>query len=211
MGCGVDTVEEYFDPPKSDGHTVYWSTADRAQHYFSFYTTEVNSSSEVVFLGTDIYYKIYTSGSSIDSVASSVAGQTENAQLSYLKSCGYKTLKISGSTPYPLIKSAGSNRLVKIRLAGFSTYARGITVGSSSLGLPWRNSSGGGFQFGTGSDSDPRPSSGDSDASVSASATTYYVDAYAVSIGRNTADSTTYYSSVLHLGSVPIAYPWSLN
>ena len=61
-----------------------------------------------------------------------------------------------------------------------------------------------GFQF----DADTCPSTSDSDFSGSSSADVYYVDAYAVSIGRNTSDSTTYYSSVLHLGSVPIRKEW---
>lgn len=202
-GCGVDSVEEYFEPPKSDGHNVYYSTEDRTQHYFSFYTTEVSSGSEVVFLGTDIYYKIYTNSSSIDSIQSSVSSQSENSQLSYLKGRGYKTLKNSGTTPYPLIKSSGSNRHVNIRLTGYSSYNRQIAIDSSVLGYPVRNG-GTGFQF----DADTCPSTSDSDFSGSSSADVYYVDAYAVSIGRNTSDSTTYYSSVLHLGSVPIRKEW---
>ncbi len=210
-GCGVDTVDEYFDPPKSDGHIVHWNTADRIQHYYSFYTTEVNSGSEVVFLGTDVYYKIYTNASSIDSITNSVSAQSENAQLSYLKGRGYKTLLLQGTTPFPLIKSTGSNRRVEIRLASYSLYERKVKIGSSEVGIPWRNSVNAGFQFGSGSGADVRPANGDTDCSVASSADTYYVDAYAVSIGRNTSDSTTYYSSVLHLGVIPISYPWTLN
>ncbi|MCR5762822.1 MAG: hypothetical protein K6G00_05500 [Treponema sp.] len=208
IGCGVDSVDEYFESPKSDGHTVYWDTADRTQHYFSFYTTEADSGSEVVFLGTDVYYKIYTNPSSITSVESSVSAVSENSQLTSLKSRGYKQLKIDGSSPYPLIRSAGSNRHVVIRLTSYSSYIRQITVDSSVLGTPVRNG-GSGFQFGNSPDS--VPASGDSDFSGSSSSSVFYVDVYAVSVGRNTSDSTTYYSPVIHLGSVPIANPWTLN
>lgn len=214
-GCGVDSVDEYFDPPRSDGHMVYCTTADRTQHYFGFYTTEVNTSTEVVFLGTEVYYKIYSNASSVDSVLASVEATSENSQATYLTgSRGYKSLRLlADSTPYPIIKASGSNRHVEIRLSDYSSYQKQVSVNSSSIGIPVRNTVSGGFNFKSGDSANPLPVSGDSDSSLSkfTVAGTYYVDMYAVSIGRNTADGTTYYSKVLHLGAVPIATPWTLN
>ncbi|MBQ2481529.1 MAG: hypothetical protein II516_09795, partial [Treponema sp.] len=62
-----------------------------------------------------------------------------------------------------------------------------------------------GFNFGQ-DDNNPLPKNGDADVNYSSSSSdsgTWYVDMYAVSVGRDTSYSTSY-SKVLFLGSVKI-------
>ena len=85
-GCGLDNYY-YLDMPRSDGHTATVSD-DILQNYFSFQTNEesstgnnsdyFNSSSYFIFLGTEVYYKIYSSQSAMTSVENSVSSMISN-------------------------------------------------------------------------------------------------------------------------------------
>lgn len=211
MGCGVDTFN-YLDPPVTDGHTVYWSTEDRTQHYFGFRTTEVNFGSDFVFQGTEILYRIYSNASELMSVNSSISSTAESSQATTLISRGYKSLTLqSGSAPSPIIKTTGVNRHVEIRLADYSpNYARQIKIDNSVLGVPARYGTQKGFNFKSGDTNNPLPENSDADASINTftEAGTYYVDVYSVCVGKDTSNNTISYSSVLHLGSVPIKTSW---
>ena len=239
--CGLDTFY-YLDPPITDGHTSYYTTEDGIYRYFSFVTNEesslgdndqyFSSSSELVFLGTEVYYKIYNNYSTmvsaenaIDSLNSSSSNYAAAAE-SLIESRGYKPLKFSSGSFIPLVEAGSSpnNRHVYIRLNDYGTevdYSKGICISSQPMDryspadalmhngqpvMPRRYiNSNYGFNFGQ-DDNNPLPKNGDADVNYSSSSSdsgTWYVDMYAVSVGRDTSYSTSY-SKVLFLGSVKI-------
>lgn len=240
--CGLDTFY-YLDPPITDGHTSYYTTEDGIYRYFSFVTNEesslgdndqyFSSSSELVFLGTEVYYKIYNNYSTmvsaenaIDSLNSSSSNYAAAAE-SLIESRGYKPLKFSSGSFIPLVEAGSSpnNRHVYIRLNDYGTevdYSKGICISSQPMDryspadalmhngqpvMPRRYiNSNYGFNFGQ-DDNNPLPKNGDADVNYSSSSSdsgTWYVDMYAVSVGRDTSYSTSY-SKVLFLGSVKIS------
>ena len=241
-GCGLDNYY-YLDMPRSDGHTAILSSSEDIQNYFSFVTNEesstgnnddyFNSSSDFIFLGTEVYYKIYSSQSTMTTVESSVSSMVSNTStytsasdyLIFTK--GYKALTIDHGVLDPLIKggTAPSNRHVYIRLCDWGDsqeYQDGICVGSSTIDRwsdsdalkvdgqavhPRRAGSFGGFEFSKSADSScPVPKDGDPDVDTSSGATEagiWYVDMYAISVGRDTT-YTESYSQPLFLGAVKI-------
>ena len=240
--CGLDSFY-YLDPPVTDGHTSYYTTEDGIYRYFSFVTNEesslgdndqyFSSSSELVFLGTEVYYKIYNNYSTmvsaenaIDSLNSSSSNYAAAAE-NLIESRGYKPLKFSSGSFIPLVEAGSSpdNRHVYIRLNDYGTevdYSKGICISNHPMDkyspadalmhngqpvMPSRNiNSSYGFNFGQ-DDNNPLPKNGDADVTYSGSSSesgSWYVDMYAVSIGRDTSYSTSY-SKVLFLGSVKIS------
>lgn len=240
--CGLDTFY-YLDPPITDGHTSYYTTEDGIYRYFSFVTNEesslgdndqyFSSSSELVFLGTEVYYKIYNNYSTmvsaenaIDSLNSSSSNYAAAAE-SLIESRGYKPLKFSSGSFIPLVEAGSSpnNRHVYIRLNDYGTevdYSKGICISSQPMDryspadalmhngqpvMPRRYiNSRYGFNFGQ-DDNNPLPKNGDADVNYSSSSSesgSWYVDMYAVSVGRDTSYSTSY-SKVLFLGAVKIS------
>ena len=217
--CGLDTFY-YLDPPITDGHTSYYTTEDGIYRYFSFVTNEesslgdndqyFSSSSELVFLGTEVYYKIYNNYSTmvsaenaIDSLNSSSSNYAAAAE-SLIESRGYKPLKFSSGSFIPLVEAGSSpnNRHVYIRLNDYGTEVD--YNGQPVMPRRYINSNYG-FNFGQ-DDNNPLPKNGDADVNYSSSSSdsgTWYVDMYAVSVGRDTSYSTSY-SKVLFLGSVKI-------
>ncbi|MBQ3648706.1 MAG: hypothetical protein II957_00730, partial [Treponema sp.] len=151
--CGLDTFY-YLDPPITDGHTSYYTTEDGIYRYFSFVTNEesslgdndqyFSSSSELVFLGTEVYYKIYNNYSTmvsaenaIDSLNSSSSNYAAAAE-SLIESRGYKPLKFSSGSFIPLVEAGSSpnNRHVYIRLNDYGTegdYSKGICISSQPM------------------------------------------------------------------------------
>ncbi|MBR6079549.1 MAG: hypothetical protein IKP60_05235 [Treponema sp.] len=241
-GCGLDNYY-YLDMPRSDGHTAILTSSEDIKNYFSFVTNEesstgnnddyFNSSSDFIFLGTEVYYKIYSSQSAMTSVQSSVSSMVSNTStytsasdyLIFTK--GYKALTIDQGVLDPLIKSGSgpSNRHVYIRLCDWGDlqdYQDGICVGTSAITNwsdsdalkvdgqavhPWRTGSLGGFEFSKSANpSCPVPKNGDPDVDTSSGAAeggVWYVDMYAVSVGRDTT-YTESYSQPLFLGAVKI-------
>ncbi len=229
--CGLD-VYPFFDPPYTDGHIAYYTSDDAIQNYFSFITNETSdNNTENDFLGTEIYYKIYNNYSimvSAENSVSSLNSSTTNSTAAIenlIDSRGYKPLKLSTGSLNPLIQDAGQNRYVYIRLNDYptdSTRSAAIRIGSSSMSdstsgspLTYKGTSvfprryidsDYGFNFNSSSSSNPLPKSGDADVNFSSSSSdsgVWYVDMYAVSVGRDSS-FTSYYSKVLFLGSISI-------
>ena len=242
--CGLDTFY-YLDPPITDGNTPYYNTEDGVKKYFCFITNEdsslgdndqyFSSSSELVFLGTEVYYKIYNNYSTmlsaenaIDSLNSSSSNYAAAAE-NLIESRGYKPLKFSSGSFVPLVEAGSSpnNRHVYIRLSDLSKsntevdFQQGICISNQKMDkyypanalmhngqpvMPRRYiNSNYGFNFGQ-DDNNPLPKNGDADVTYSSSSSesgSWYVDMYAVSIGRDTSYSTSY-SKVLFLGAVKI-------
>ncbi|MBO7637571.1 MAG: hypothetical protein J6S91_01215, partial [Treponema sp.] len=211
--CGLDTFY-YVDSPVSDGHIASYSSVDPVSNYFSCRTTEESPSenqymfgySECSFLGTEIYYKIYNNYSTMTSNQSSVESMSSNstqtsAAASYLiDTKGYKPLKLSSGSLYPLIKAASSpqNRFVYIKLTDGEPICVSTTpmisyTGGKELrvdGLPVFPrryiDSGKGFSFGL-DDANPLPLQTDEDVTWSENPSeegVWYVDMYAVSLAR---------------------------
>ncbi len=249
MSCGLDTYY-YLDAPFSDGHTTYASTDDPTSFYFSCVTNETSStgdnykyfdtSSDFVFLGTEIYYKIYNNYNTMISAESQISSlitsssSYSSAAENIIDTRGYKTLKISTGTFSPLIKNGDSpkNRYIYIRLNDLATdstgtYGAAICVGNDSENIILKSYSAAsalkyngtivkprryinssyGFNFSSKDSSNPVPSSSDADITYSSSSTesgVWYIDMYAISVGRDSS-YTLSYSKPLLLGSVKIS------
>ena len=230
--CGLDTFY-YVDSPVSDGHIASYSSDDPVSNYFSCRTTEESpsenqymfGSSECSFLGTEIYYKIYNNYSTMTSNQSSVESMSSNstqtsAAASYLiDTKGYKPLKLSTGSLYPLIKAESSpqNRFVYIKLTGgepiclstspMNTYTPGNELKVDGIPVFPRRyiDSAKGFDFGH-DDSSPLPLQTDEDVTWSENPSeegVWYVDMYAVSLARDV-DYVLQYSSPYWMGSVSI-------
>ncbi len=229
-GCGlVNTFT--VDGPVSVIHEPSYSSSDYDQNYFEFISA-LNSNSgntEFIFLGTAVYYRIYTNLSTMTSMQSSISAV--NTQSNYsaaaerMISYGYKELSTSSGSIQPLVSgSALTGKYVRIRLTNYQNspdYKADISISSSNnysapikIYTP-RRATGTKYTFDFGRRNDSAysetstisydlPKSGDEDfESGSVSNNMYYVDMYAVAKGRDNT-FTTYYSNVLHLGSVPI-------
>lgn len=238
--CGLDAYY-YLDEPLNDGHTAFYTSTDFVQNYFSFITNEqsgenaqyFNSAAEFIFLGTEVYYKIYNNYSTMVSVESAIATLSESSNSSsaaenLIDSRGYKALKLSYGSRTPLVPSGTSpqNRYVYIRLNANKDegpeYREAICIGEKKMTsfteeaaltlegtvvVPRRSLGANyGFTFKTGDAQNPPPQSGDEDVTYSSTASesgVWYVDMYAISVGRDNT-YTTSYSRPFFLGSVAI-------
>lgn len=228
--CGLDTLYE-LQPPHSDGHILNYTNADRPLDYFSLITNESGENgnyddSDFRFLGTEIYYKIYTSASTMESAVTSINNLNTTSDISaaatnIINSRKYMTLSLDSGHPTPLIEYTRRNKYVYIRLnkitgtdayrdsifTGRTTMKQAGEEGSTLLGLPRRSfNSKYGFNFNSkDSINNPLPANGDEDVNWSGEPSngTWYVDMWAVSVGRDST-YTPSYSKVLHLGSVTI-------
>ena len=156
-----------------------------------------------------------------------------SAAASYMiDTLGYQRFKLSSGSIIPLIKNTGTSRYVYIRLSDVNyntssseySYKKGICItgnpsiheydsstslmyGETPVFLTRSVDSSYTFNFdGQDREKDRVPESGDSDVNYSSSKTesgVWYVNLYAVSVGRDQY-FTTSYSQVLHLGSVSI-------
>lgn len=199
--------------------------------------TEANGSfgeSDFTFLGTEVYYKIYNNASNLAGVNSAIdsmntTSDVSSAATSLINSYGYKPLSFAGG-PYrsPLVMATGSNVYVYIRPASDPTFSPDFapaicfstksisSVGNSEVSyiterlVPRRAiNSKYGFHFNSDDSNNPVPVSQDSDVSYGSftESRVWYVDMYAVSLGRDSSYSPSY-SKVLHLGTVPVREEW---
>ncbi|MBQ3687148.1 MAG: hypothetical protein II932_04895 [Treponema sp.] len=219
LSCGLES-SHYVDSPTLTGTSPSASSADRTLHYFSFRTAEDTSSDTFVCRGTEIYYRIYNNVATMENREASIASRDDASKRDALVSYGYKTLNLAGvAAPSPLISE--HNCFVYIRLADYNTSNsmdfRSVICTSSVpmtrynpastlIGIPRRSvNQNYGFDFGRDS-SNPVPVSSDADYSSSSATSpgTYYVDAYAVTVGEDTSSNSMSYSGTLFLGSVSI-------
>ena len=224
FGCGLEeyyVVEAPFRIYQEPNYNSEFSL-----RYFDFVTNETENPNRgtFVFLGTAVYYKIYNRYESINSVTSALSSANNSTDASYaanLLKDTYKYVQLgseAGSTP--LIAATGADRRIYIRLTNYQNDARyqakiivGYTGDSSVAAtmVPKREGNRYSFDFGRTSldpDTNKVPVEGEDDYSHSGSFSsaypnTYFVDLYAVSVGRNE-NFTWQYSKVLHLGTVAI-------
>jgi hypothetical protein len=141
--CGIEDyiyfypVTQYINRP---------STVDKALNYWSFKTRDVDNvdgENADYFKGFEVYYKIYTSPSTLSSDVSAIDSNNENnpsTSYSYLiNTKGYERMSsVSRVGKYPLIAAGTTNRVVTIRLTDYSNLTAGIMVDGESLGQALR-------------------------------------------------------------------------
>ena len=221
LSCGLET-SYYVDSPTLVGSQPSYSSEDKSSHYFCFKTADDTSTGSFNCLGTEIYYKIYNNSSVLDSRVSAIEAMSDSSKRDALVgSYGYKTLNLAdAAAPSPLIGECGV--YVYIRLADYNTassqdYKAVICTApvamtrfessASAIGIPRRSVNARyGFDFGRNS-VNPLPASSDGDYYASSATVrgSYYVDVYAVTVGKDTSDGTMSYSDALHLGTVTIS------
>lgn len=225
--CGLDTYY-VLDRAPSSGNYPSYDSGDRANQYFEFYAAPNSNegNSEFLFLGTYVYYKIYSSSSTMRSNHNSIEAVNNSTNYSAaaerMIGFGYREL----NTDRGLLEPFAADVCVRIRLTNYQeknndgalSYEIGnkaqiIEIGGTEVGIP-RRSIGQSYSFDFGRKDKPEytdpninytpPISGDEDFSGSApSDNKYYVDMYAVAAGRDTT-FRKYYSNVTYLGSVTI-------
>ena len=225
FGCGL---EEYYvlEAPFQTGKVPTYDTTGYDEKYFDFVTNDTGNaaiSPSFNFLGTAVYYKIYNRYESIGTVTSALSSANNSTEYSAAATLltgtyKYRQLGTASGTTTPLIASTGADRRIYIRLSNYQIDARyqakiivGYTGDSSVAAtmVPKREGNRYSFDFGRTGSEDRTPADGDDDYSYSSSGfsssypNTYFVDMYAVSVGRDTT-YTTYYSKVLHLGTVAV-------
>ena len=202
------------------GRIVNYNEVDPAVRYFEFYAAPNSNAgnSEFGFLGTFVYYKIYSNPSTMTSNHNSIEAVNNSSNYSAaaerMIGLKYQELRMNNEILTPF--AAGDH--VRIRLTNFqendnreiSTNAQ-IEVNETYVGIP-RRKIGPAFSFDFGRydknyDSNIKydaPNSGDEDFDGgSPSDGKYYVDMYAVAAGRDTTFAR-YYSNVTYLGSITI-------
>lgn len=203
MGCGLD-VYYVLDPPNQEGIP---SNEDSTQRFFSFNTSNsVNqATSSSIFLGYDIYYKIYNDYSQMTSQMNSISSSNtkySESGISLLKNYGYQTVK-NASFSEPLIPAAGQEQKIRVRLyregANISSFDSGIFVDGVRVSDVLR-CNGKSFAF---FDENMLPVESEADVKFSqgTSSDVLYVNAYAVTVGRDT-NFKNLYSSLLSLGYI---------
>lgn len=204
--CGLD-VFYILEPP------VFIRTSvgdDAINRYYIFRTQEVaNMVAEYqdIFLGTEIYYKLYNSRSRMQSDTSQIsAANTANSQNGadrMISSLNYQKMMLKDTPQEILIERTGTNRDIELRLyrEGDKTEKPGDTqpyfkIDGVDQGIPMRynNKAFDDVDEFTGSDVDS--TTGDSPDK-------WYITAYAVSTGMNT-ELQTFYSQVVHLGEIEV-------
>lgn len=232
--CGLDTYY-VMDRSPSAGHTPAYNEDDPAGKYFEFFSAQNSNveNDEFRFLGTQVYYKIYSNSSTMLSNHNSIEAVNDSTNYSAaaerMLNYGYRELFTSGGSVTPLVPSGQEGSHVRIRLTNYheeyvseenwwSNVAR-IEIRPSQSEAPAatyvpRRSVGQNYSFDFGRYNKSEysnnginydaPASGDEDFTGSPpSDGKYYVDMYAVAVGRDTT-FTTYYSNVEYLGSVTI-------
>lgn len=142
FSCGLD-VYYFVEPPFNS--SVIVNPSDPSEQYFSFTSADANNKKlqdggNFKFLGTDVYYKIYSDLSTLqsqrNSINSSNTEYTENG-INRLNNLGFQKISSSNYSD-PLIKKATSNQSVSIRLFYSDPYDAEILVNQNDIGKPLR-------------------------------------------------------------------------
>lgn len=227
--CGLDTYIVMDDPVSNVTHTPEYSSIQFQDNYFEFYTNEKgNYPNDFMFLGTEVYYKIYNNYSVMNqerATLESLASDKDTAakapdRLRYETSAGgygYMPLRVSGYSESPLIKAADSahNQHIYIRLTDYQSdplYASKITIDGESVventvSKPVRSIENYTFNFGRKGSADKIPTNDTKEKDVKYSTFsaehTWYVCMFAVAVGRDVTYQP-FYSNITYLGCVPI-------
>ena len=216
FGCGLESTYVLYEP--IGGHSPTYFTTITEEKYFEFKTQENKNASNpppFKFLGTAVYYKIYNRYEPINSVASALSSANNSSDPSsaakLLKDTyKYRQLGTDSGMGTPLITSTGADRRIYIRLTNYLNTSDPARIVIPSVGVlkPRREGDRYSFDFGRHGSEDRRPAEGDDDYYSSSDFSAgydhiYFVDMYAVSVGRDE-NYTLQYSPVLHLGTVAV-------
>ena len=216
FGCGLESTYVLYEP--IGGHSPTYFTTITEEKYFEFETQENKNASNpppFKFLGTAVYYKIYNRYEPINSVASALSSANNSSDPSsaakLLKDTyKYRQLGTDSGMGTPLITSTGADRRIYIRLTNYLNTSDPARIVIPSVGVlkPRREGDRYSFDFGRHGSEDRRPAEGDDDYYSSSDFSAgydhiYFVDMYAVSVGRDE-NYTLQYSPVLHLGTVAV-------
>ena len=217
-GCGLETVHTLNSPSSSIHTPAYSDGGDYSSHYFEFVTAPKPSDLEITYLGTSIYYMIYSNSSVMVSrnatISSLNTASNYSAAAERIISFGYKKLGALGGYSGDSVIKGYDGQVIRIRLTNYGSSSEFKAViqkktGSSyeDIAIPARIGNYLTFDFGR-TKYDARnavPVSGDEDfySGSFSKKNVYYVDLYAVAEARDMSFST-FYSNVLHLGAVAI-------
>jgi hypothetical protein len=209
--CGLETYA-ILEPP---GILRYTSgTIDAMDRYFYFQTNSSSLTSDVSFQGTSVFYKIYASESVMNTDIASVS----NVNIQYsangynrLTTLGYQELNSTARNDPLSPNRTGTPVLIRLFDEGsYTAHVHGDDSNNSpTWGIPLRRSNSKGFNFFATTqvekDDNPAPIQGDPDVNYSGftSGTEWFVNAYAVSVGRDTSYANLH-SQLLHLGYIRI-------
>ena len=212
FACGIP-VYYVIEPPQAD-HIPTADTGDISQKYFSFICPYSSSSenSDFSLTGTEIYYRIYNNVDEMNSDISSINGRnSEYSENGYrrMTELNYQEMW-SDKGDFPIIKKTNASRTIRIRLCAEGSYKAEIfdETNNNTISVPYRKGTGStnsgnmSFEF----TSSYHPDSDDQDTKITSSEQEdieWYVNLYAVTVGKDTSLSQQY-SSVLHLGSLKI-------
>ena len=200
FSCGLDVY--YFIEPPFNSSSIS-NPADDVSQFFSFTTNGVNNRDPAIvgdmnYLGTQVYYKLYTNDSDLksqrDSINSANIEYTENG-IDKLLALGFQKLSCSSYSD-PLIRKTPSpkNQNIKITFDN-GYYSNTILVDDENLGIPLRyDNSPFSLENLSTQDLDVYNSNISSDEE-----TNFYILMYAVSVGTLNL-SQRIYSSLCYLG-----------
>ncbi len=200
FSCGLDVY--YFIEPPFNSSSIS-NPADDVSQFFSFTTNGVNNRDpgivgDMNYLGTQVYYKLYTNDSDLksqrDSINSANIEYTENG-IDKLLALGFQKLSCSSYSD-PLIRKTPSpkNQNIKITFNN-GYYSSEILVDDENLGIPLRyDNTPFSLENLSVQDLDVYDSNNDSEEDAS-----FYILMYAVSVGTVNL-SQRIYSSLCYLG-----------
>lgn len=230
LSCGLDEIISVSEPSVTYNNPLF-SNSDPLTWYFSFKTS---SDSGNYFIGTEVYYKIYNSSSTLTSERSSILSVNTSTNSSaaatrMIETYSYQSLGTNISTEnsvyFPEKGSSVIFRLKTSKSADASTaYSadryryHACVIGPSyntHYYIPYRNGNRSSFDFFDADEDDKNkvrdvlPVYGDGDYKCAESDKgktfdEYYVQMFAVGISINPETVSPSYSLVLDLGSVPI-------
>ena len=229
FSCGLDTYEVIYPPYGVSNRPEITSYNDEQSYEnktFTFTTKETFVYSEVKFLGTDVYYKIYNNFDEMISERSTLINLSESTEysnnsavkmttLTTSRDFGYQKLKTIDTRNEFLIPAASSpkDRIVTIRLSNYlnNDFKASLTIdGSSTIDgeelIPCREKNNLTFDFGRDGNNDLEPLEGDDDYNFNQTASRagyYYIPLFAISVARDTT-YTLQFSRIEYLGTVII-------
>ncbi len=207
--CGLKTFYK-IDPPQNadppntaNGDIVSSPTQERE---FAF-TAQDLTAAFFTSSGTDVYYRIYTEQEDLQADASQVDDANDddnNNGYKQIISLGYKKLKSTRGGENPLIDTSGGR--IIIQPADDTLKDAFVSVSGSVSGfIPLRFNEGY-FNFNDTYNSDDDdyslPTSGDDDYDEGATVESYFLNAYAVSVGMDISTFSQVQSEILSLGFI---------
>ena len=223
LSCGLDTfevIEAPYQITKKPEHNDVEEIQSYENKEFEFFTNESGNYSEITFLGTEVYYKIYNNFQTMYNERSGLitASDSTSTSVSATQSLisKYKKLRVSNEQKTDLlIPKSPSNSPIKvnIRLTDYdANYCAQIQVNGNPINSDYEHSrplrnmdSESTFNFDRDGDNNKIPADSDSDFSSGSFSkpNIYYVCLFAVGTGVDMYYSPQY-SKILYLGTVTI-------